>query len=76
MVFQVAQVKKALGSVPNIVRNGDMVVFDEDGSYIMNKDSGKKMWMRGDNGVFVLDVLVAPASWKKPDKPADFRRSQ
>ena len=51
---------KALGSVSKIVNNGNRVVFDGDGSYIENKWSKDKLWLREDNGVYVLDMLVAP----------------
>lgn len=60
MTFQVAAVNKALGSVSKIVNNGNRVVFDVDGSYIENKWSKDKLWLREDNGVYVLDMLVAP----------------
>ena len=60
MTFQVAAVNKALGSVSKIVNNGNRVVFDMDGSYIENKWSNDRLWLREDNGVYVLDMLVAP----------------
>ena len=60
MTFQVTDVTKALGSVSKIVANGNKVVFDESGSFIENKRSRERLWMREDNGVYVLDVYVAP----------------
>ena len=65
MTFQVANVQKALGSVSQMVRKGNRVVFDrtangEDLAYIENKRSKEKMYMRLENGVYVLDVLVKP----------------
>ena len=39
MTFQVANVNRALVSVPKMVRNGNRVVFDTSGSYIENKMS-------------------------------------
>ena len=59
MTFQVAAVNKALGSVSKIVNNGNRVIFDMDGSYIENKWSNDRLWLREDNGVYVLDMLVA-----------------
>ena len=47
-----------------MVENGNKVVFDKDGSYIENKWSKDRLWLREDNGVFVLDMLVAPAEIK------------
>ena len=60
VTFQVTDVTKALGSVSKIVANGNKVVFDESGSFIENKRSRERLWMREDNGVYVLDVYVAP----------------
>ncbi len=60
MIFQVAAVNKALGSVSQIVANGNRVIFDPTGSFIQNVENGEKLWLREANGVYVLDVLVAP----------------
>ena len=65
MTFQVAKVKKALGSVSQMVRNGNRLVFDQDAqgkdiSYVQNKKSGEKIWLRMENGVYVLDLMVGP----------------
>ena len=67
MTFQVAGVHKALGSVSQMVRNGNRVVFDQDGagrdiSYIQHRATQEKIPIRLENGVYVLDLLVAPAS--------------
>ena len=58
MTFQVAAVNKALGSVSKIVNNGGRVGFDMDGSYIENKWSNDRLWLREDNGIYVLVMLV------------------
>ena len=60
MTFQVAAVNKALGSVSKIVANGNRVVFAQDGSFIENEWSKDRLCLREDNGVYVLDMLVAP----------------
>ena len=60
MTFQCTDVNKALGSVSQIVRNGSKVVFDSEGSYILDKPSGAKLWLEERNGVFVLPAYVAP----------------
>ena len=39
---QVCEVNKALLSVSKAVKAGNVVVFDEDGSYIENKPTGQK----------------------------------
>ena len=65
MTFQVARVKKALGSVSQMVNNGNKLVFDQDSNgkdtpYIQNKRTNEKIWLRQENGVYVLDLMVAP----------------
>ena len=45
-----------------IVKHGNRVVFDESGSFIENKESRERMWLREHEGVYVLDALVAPAA--------------
>ena len=76
-------VTKALGSVSRMVRNGIRVVFDVDEwgdncSYIDSKATGKRMWLRERNGVYVLDVMVAPPNYKgemgADGKPKGFSR--
>ena len=44
--------------------NGNKLVFDQDSSgkdtsYIQNKRTNEKMWLRQENGVYVLDLMVA-----------------
>ena len=68
MNFQVAQVHKALGSVSQMVWNGNTVVFDtdeygQDVSYIMNKKTQDYIPMRVENGVYVIDMVVAPPEY-------------
>ena len=58
MTFQIADVHKALGSVRRICEAGNRVVFDEEGSYIENKATGKRTKMEKKGGVYVLKVKV------------------
>ena len=60
MTFQVAPVAKPLGSVQRICAAGHAVVFDSEGSYIINKQTGELNWLLNDNGNFMLDVWVPP----------------
>ena len=63
MTFQVAGVHKALGAVSRIVGTGHRVIFDDPnivGSYIENKQTGKKTMLRQHNGVYFLDVYMKP----------------
>ena len=63
MTFQVARV--TLGSASQVVKNGNKLVFAQDSSgkdtsYIQNKRTNEKIWLRQENGVYVLDLMVAP----------------
>ena len=58
MTFQVAPVAKPLGSVQRICAAGHTVVFDSEGSYIRNKQTGELNWMRNDNGNFIADRVA------------------
>ena len=65
MRFTICDVSKALGSVSQMCRAGHRVVFnppwDSAGSYIQHIQSGEKMWMEEQNGLYVLSTKVAPA---------------
>ena len=63
MTFQCADVSKAPGSVSTICSNGNRVVFDDEGSYIENKMSGERLWLEQRNGVYHLDMKIAPVGW-------------
>ena len=47
-------------SVSKIVGSGNKVIFDPEGSYIENVWNNDRIWLREDNGVYVLDMMVAP----------------
>ena len=55
---QVCDVNKALLSVKKVVGAGNRVVFDDTGSYIEDKRNGEKMWLREDNGMYMLKMYV------------------
>ena len=66
MTFQAAPVKRPLGAVRRMCRSSHRVVFDDDGSYIMNKTTGEVNWMREEDGNYILDLWVIPpkeSSW-------------
>ena len=65
MRIQAAPVTKPLASVMKIVKAGHLVVFDEKGSYIMNKTTGETNMLREEDGNYMLDV------WVKPTNEAD-----
>ena len=49
---------KALLSVHKVVKAGNRVVFDEQGSYIEARGSGERMWMTEDNGMYMLRLWI------------------
>ena len=72
--FQVANVNKARGSVSMMVRNGNRVVFHTSGSYIENKMTKEIRWLRERNGVYVVDMMVAPPGREEKGTPPFGRR--
>ena len=56
MNFQVTDCKKPLASVAKIIERGNRVVFDQDGSFIENKVTGKKIKLERERGTFVMVV--------------------
>ena len=56
--------KKFLASVSRMNQAGRRVVFDDPqaGSYVENKSTGSKTWLRQEGGVFFLDLWVSPES--------------
>ena len=63
LTAQVCEVNKALLSVKRIVQAGNKVVFDADGSYIEDKSTGEKMWLREENGMYMLRMWVKTAGF-------------
>ena len=55
---QVCDVNKALLSVKKVVGAGNRVVFEQEGAYIEDRASGEKMWMREENGMYMLRMWV------------------
>ena len=64
MRFTSCEVSKALGFVSQIYRAGHAVIFNppwhEDGSYIEHLETGEKMALSEQNGLYMLDARVAP----------------
>ena len=55
---QVCDVNKALMSVKKVMRAGNRVVFDEDGTYVEDKTTGEKIWARDEGGMFMVRLWV------------------
>ena len=62
MRMQACEVSKPLASVMKICAVGHQVVFDSDGSYIVNKYNGDINYLREENGNYLLDIWVPPKS--------------
>ena len=64
MNFTVCSVTKALGSVSQMCRAGNRVVFNPpwspEGSYIENEQIGERLWLEEQGGLYVLHVKIAP----------------
>ena len=58
MKMQVADVSKLLAAVSSICDAGNRVIFDNEGSYIESKKTGKKTVMRRENGVYKFDLWM------------------
>ena len=64
MSFTVCAVTKALGSVSQMCKAGNKVVFNPpwhpDGSYIEHEETGERLWLEEQGGLYVLHAKVAP----------------
>ena len=73
MKFEVGDVTRALWSVSQICRAGHKVVFnppgDPEGGYIQHQETGQKMWLQEKDGIYLLDVRVAPESRQAANDP-------
>ena len=56
--FDVANFTRPLASVSEIAKKQFRVVFDDDGSYIQNKKSGKRIAVNQEGNLYVLDLWV------------------
>ena len=72
MTAQVCDVNKALLSVSKMVKAGNRVIFDPEGSYIEDKNTGECMNLKEKNGMYMLSlcskrVFRGKAAQKVPD---------
>ena len=56
ILFQVTHARKPLASVSKIVRRGNRVIFDSNGSYIENVSSGKRIHLEEASGTCHMEV--------------------
>ena len=64
MSCQVADVRCPLGSVRQMIKAGNTLVFDQEGSKIINKSSGSVIPVRESSSGFEVDLWV-PANKRK-----------
>ena len=74
MMFAAAPVTKPLGSVMSMNKANHIVLFDEAGSFIMNKATGEANMLREEDGNFILDVWVPPPKMSAEEAAASFHR--
>lgn len=60
MTFQTVDINNPFASVSEICKKGHRVVFGDDGSFTEHKLSGKKIYLKGRNGVYVFGVWIMP----------------
>ena len=61
---------RALGSIKRMCSSGHTVVFDDDGSYVLNKMTGEVNCMREESGKYIVDL------WVMPNKGQGFTRQR
>ena len=74
MLMRAAPVSKPLASVKKICQAGHTVIFDEEGSFVINKVTGETNWMREDDGNYMLDAWIPPPTCDHESESPGFRR--
>ena len=71
MKFQICDISKSLASVSRIVEAGHRVIFDipEAGSYIENRQTGERTYLRQERGLYLLDAWVMPNQETGDERP-------
>ena len=70
--MQAADVTRPLASVKRVCEAGHAVVFDEEGSFVINKYTGEVNMLREEGGNYMLDIWVPPNG----NTDAPFHRQQ
>ena len=72
MVFQIAEVNKALGSIIYLVDKDCGIIFDkelatwQDVSLMMHKPTGRTIRFRSERNIWVLDALIEAPVFGRP----------
>ena len=59
LTAQACDVNKTLMSVSKIAKAGNKVVFDEEGSYIEDKQTNERIWMQRIGGMYSIKLWVS-----------------
>ena len=62
VVAQICAANKNVMSVSKVAKQGNRIVFDDDGSYIEDKSSGERIWMHKVDGMYMLKMWVSRKS--------------
>ena len=62
MKFHVADTTKPLAAAVAVVKMGNRVVLDTDGSYIENKATGERIILEEEGGTYVFEVEDHPCT--------------
>ena len=66
--WQVVDVNRPLMSVHQICANGNVVVFGQDGGYILNLSDGSTTPFGVEENVYVLDLYLPPSGGSNPNQ--------
>ena len=73
---QVAAVKSPLGSVMHMVKAGNRLVFDSQGSFMQNKITGQTLKIHERNGGFEMDLWIEECKKPKVKEESAVRKGQ
>ena len=62
MTAQICAVNKKQMSASKVASKGNGVIFDDDGSYIEDKESSERAWMKQVGGMYPLKMWVSRKS--------------
>ena len=58
LTAQVCEVDKCLMSVSKVAKAGNRVVFEGNGGYIEDKETGERIWMVDKRGMYFIQIWV------------------
>ena len=60
ILFQIAAINKPLVSVSKLIDEGYEVIFTLAESYILHRETGKRILLKRERGVFIIDAYASP----------------